>query len=102
VNGSGEKIGIVGAGLMGAEIALVFALAGHSVLLSDRSDALLASARQRLATILDRGIARGFFKEEEKEPALARIETTTKLDRFADRDFVTEAVFEDETVKAEI
>jgi len=102
VSGSGEKIGVVGAGLMGAEIALNFALAGHPVLLSDRSEELLASARQRLATILDRGIPRGFFKEEEKEPALARIETTTALDRFADGDFVTEAVFEDEAIKAEI
>jgi 3-hydroxybutyryl-CoA dehydrogenase len=97
-----EKIGVVGAGLMGAEIALNFALAGHSVLLHDRSDELLAAAKQRLATILDRGVPRGFFKPEEKEPALARIETTTVLDRFADRDFITEAVFEDEAVKAEI
>jgi 3-hydroxybutyryl-CoA dehydrogenase len=97
-----EKIGVVGAGLMGAEIALNFALAGHSVLLHDRTDELLAAARQRLATALDRGIPRGFFKEEEKEPALGRIETTTVLDRFADRDFITEAVFEDELVKAEI
>jgi 3-hydroxybutyryl-CoA dehydrogenase len=102
VNGSGEKIGVIGAGLMGAEIALVFALAGHSVLLSDRSDELLSWARQRLAMILDRGIPRGFFKPEEKEPALARIEPTTALERFADRDFVTEAVFEDEAVKGEI
>jgi 3-hydroxybutyryl-CoA dehydrogenase len=97
-----EKIGVVGAGLMGAEIALNFALAGHSVLLHDRTDEVLAAARQRLATVLDRGIPRGFFKEEEKEPALGRIETTTVLDRFADRDFITEAVFEDELVKAEI
>jgi len=97
-----EKIGVVGAGLMGAEIALNFALAGHSVLLHDRTDELLAAARQRLAMVLDRGIPRGFFKEGEKEPALARIETTTVLDRFADRDFITEAVFEDEAVKAEI
>src|ERR1051325_8089813 len=97
-----EKIGVVGAGLMGAEIALNFALAGHSVLLHDRSDELLAAAKQRLATVLDRGIPRGFFKPEEKDPALARIETTTVLDRFADRDFITEAVFEDEAVKAEI
>src|SRR5215212_3926573 len=51
-----EKIGVVGAGLMGAEIALNFALAGHSVLLHDRTDEFLAAARQRLATILDRGI----------------------------------------------
>jgi len=100
--GAQEKIGVVGAGLMGAEIALNFALAGHSVLLHDRTDEYLAAAKQRLATILDRGIPRGFFKPEEKEPALARIEATTVLDRFADRDFITEAVFEDEAVKAEI
>src|SRR3954464_10966519 len=97
-----EKIGVVGAGLMGAEIALVFALAGHDVVLSDRTDEQLAAARNRLATVLDRGIRRGFVNEEDKEPTLARIRTTTALDDFGDRDFVTEAVFEDEAVKAEI
>src|ERR1700692_3492010 len=96
-----EKIGVVGAGLMGAEIALVFALAGHDVLLSDRSDEILAAALERLGRVLDRGIPRGFFKPEEKPLALARITTTVALDPFADRDFVTEAVFEDEAVKAE-
>ncbi len=96
-----EKIGVVGAGLMGAEIALVFALAGHDVLLSDRSEELLAAALSRLGTVLDRGIPRGFFKEEDKPLALSRIATTVALDPFADRDFVTEAVFEDEAVKAE-
>ena len=90
-----EKIGVVGAGLMGAEIALVFALAGHDVLLSDRSDDLLAAALDRLARVLDRGIPRGFFKEEDKPLALSRIATTVALDPFADCDFVTEAVFED-------
>jgi 3-hydroxybutyryl-CoA dehydrogenase len=97
-----EKIGVVGAGLMGAEIALVFALAGHDVLLSDQTEEALAAALDRLSRVLDRGIPRGFFKEEEKAPALARIATTVALDRFADRDFVTEAVFESEAVKAEI
>ena len=97
-----EKIGVVGAGLMGAEIALVFALAGHDVVLSDRTDEQLAAAKNRLATVLDRGIQRGFFKAEDKEPALGRIRTTTALADFADRDFITEAVFEDEAVKAEI
>ena len=97
-----EKIGVVGAGLMGAEIALVFALAGHDVLLSDRTEALLTAALERLGRVLDRGIGRGFYKEDEKPAALARIRTTVALDDFADRDFVTEAVFEDEAVKAEI
>src|SRR5437667_9296533 len=97
-----EKIGVVGAGLMGAGIALVFALAGHEVLLSDRTEALLNAAVDRLGRLVDRGIGRGFYKEEEKPAALARIRTTVALDDFADRDFVTEAVFEDEAVKAEV
>ena len=97
-----EKIGVVGAGLMGAEIALVFALAGHDVLLSDRGEAELKTALERLARVLDRGIGRGFYKEEEKPAALSRIRTTTALDDFADRDFITEAVFESEEVKAEV
>jgi 3-hydroxybutyryl-CoA dehydrogenase len=95
-----EKMGVVGAGLMGAEIALVFALAGHEVLLSDRSDEILAAALDRLGRVLDRGIPRGFFKPEEKPLALARITTTVALEPFAACDFVTEAVFEDEAVKA--
>jgi 3-hydroxybutyryl-CoA dehydrogenase len=96
-----EKIGVVGAGLMGAEIALVFALAGHEVLLADTGEDRLAAALDRLARMVDRGIPRGFFKPEDKVLALARITTTVTLDPFATCDFVTEAVFEDERVKAE-
>jgi 3-hydroxybutyryl-CoA dehydrogenase len=99
---SNEKIGVVGAGLMGAEIALVYALAGHDVLLSDTSEDTLAAAMKRLGTILDKGIGRGFYQAAETAPALARIAITTDLARFADRDAVTEAVFEDEAVKATI
>ncbi len=96
------KIGVVGAGLMGAEIALVYALAGYDVLLSDRTEDALKAALDRLGGILDKGIARGFYKEAERAPALDRIAVTTDLARFADREMVTEAVFEDEAVKAEI
>jgi 3-hydroxybutyryl-CoA dehydrogenase len=96
-----EKVGVVGAGLMGAEIALVFALAGHEVLLSDTGEAQLSAALDRLNRALDRGVQRGWYKDEEKPLALSRITTTVALDRFAECDFVTEAVFEDETVKAE-
>jgi 3-hydroxybutyryl-CoA dehydrogenase len=96
-----EKIGVVGAGLMGAEIALVFAVAGHEVVLADTADDRLAAALARLGTVLDRGIPRGFFKEQDKVLALARITTTITLDPFATCDFVTEAVFEEESVKAE-
>ena len=96
-----EKIGVVGAGLMGAEIALVHALAGHAVLLSDRTDEYLTRAMARLKDLLEKGVPRGFWPADAVEPALARIATTTDLARFADRDLVIEAVFENEEVKAE-
>ena len=96
-----EKVGVVGAGLMGAEIGLVFALAGHEVLLSDTGEAQLKAAMDRLARAMDRGIQRGDYRDEEKPLALARIATSVSLDPFAECDFVTEAVFEDEAIKAE-
>jgi len=96
------KIGVVGAGLMGPEIALVYALAGYDVMLSDLTEDALKAALDRLAGTLDKGIARGFYKEADKSRALARIAVTTDPARFADSDMVTEAVFEDEPVKAEI
>jgi 3-hydroxybutyryl-CoA dehydrogenase len=95
------RIGVVGAGLMGAEIALVAALAGHDVLLADTDDGRLAAAMQRLAGILEKGVARGFYQPEDGPAALARVRTATDLAAFADRDLVTEAVFEQEGVKAE-
>ena len=96
-----EKIGVVGAGLMGAEIAFIYALAGHDVLLNDRTEELLAAAMKRLDGIFEKGIARGFYKAEDHKPTLARIRTGASLEPFADRDVVFEAVFEDEAVKAE-
>lgn len=96
-----EKVGVVGAGLMGAEIGLVFALAGHDVVLSDTGEAQLSAAMERLARALDRGIQRGDYKDEEKPLALAHISTSVSLDPFAECDFVTEAVFENEEIKAE-
>ena len=96
-----EKIGVVGAGLMGAEIALVHALAGHAVLLNDRTDDYLTRAMARLKDLLEKGVPRGFWAADAIAPALARIAAAADLARFADRDIVIEAVFENEEVKAE-
>ena len=97
-----HKIGVVGAGMMGAEIALVMALAGKSVLLTDASAELLDKALAKLAGILDKGVARGFYEAADKERALANLTTTLALDDYGDRDMVIEAVFEDEALKADI
>ncbi len=97
-----DKVGVIGAGLMGSEIALVCALAGRHVLLADTSDEALVRARDGLARVLDKGLQRGFYAPGVGDAALARIVTTTDLSAFADRDLVTEAVFENEEVKAGI
>ena len=97
-----KKVGVIGAGLMGSEIALVFALAGKDVLLSDSSDDALARAKSKLEGVLQRGVGRGFYEADQVEPTLARIRTTTDLGTYSDRDLVIEAVFEDESVKAKV
>jgi 3-hydroxybutyryl-CoA dehydrogenase len=97
-----EKLGVAGAGLMGAEIAMVHAIAGSSVHLTDRTEALLTAAMDRLAGLFDKGIARGFYPKEMKEQALGRISVSTELESLADCAFVTEAVFENLDVKAEV
>lgn len=102
LTGGKENIGVIGAGLMGSEIALVFALAGHDVVLVDRTEDILAAARARLATILQKGVARGFYAAENATLALERIASTTDMQRLEVCDIVTEAVFEREDTKAEV
>lgn len=97
-----EKVGVVGAGLMGSEIALVFALAGHEVLLADRSEGEVGAAVARLQGVLRKGVERGFHAQDAADAALGRIRTTVDLGTFADRDLVTEAVFEDIGVKSDV
>jgi len=96
------KVGVVGAGLMGAEIAAVFALAGHTVRLGDRSLETVEKGIERLRGLMGKGVTRGLYRAEEIEPTLARIVPTVDLAGFADVDYVTEAVFEDQAIKTTV
>ena len=89
------KAAVVGAGLMGTEIALVFALAGHDVLLTDLSEEALDRAMARLGSLIEKGISRQAYAADTAREAL-----TTKIVELADRDLVTEAVFESLDAKA--
>jgi len=97
-----NRVGVVGAGLMGAEIALVHALAGFEVSLIDRSHEILDAAVKRLDTLLAKGITRGFCTQEQKSAALSRLSVSAQLAALAECSFVTEAVFESEAVKVEV
>jgi 3-hydroxybutyryl-CoA dehydrogenase len=94
-----NSFGVVGAGLMGAEIAFVHALAGDEVLLGDRSEELVEAALSRLQIVFDKGIERGVYTVVQKESALRRISVTSNLGDFANCDYITEAIFEDEIAK---
>ena len=96
------KLGVIGAGMMGAEIALVFAMAGKSVMLNDTAQERLDEALKKFSAVLDTGISRKFWTEEEKLATLANISPTTNLQDFSDRQMVIEAVFEDAEVKGQV
>ena len=96
------KAGVVGAGLMGAEIALVFALAGHDVLLHDRSAEAVEAALDRLEKLLAKGVARQFYTADAARDALARIAPAATIEALADCALVTEAVFESVEAKAQV
>lgn len=97
-----SRVGVVGAGMMGSEIAMVFALAGRDVVLTDRDAARAADALARIGTLLERGVARGFYSADEARTALARLRVEEGIAAHADRDLVVEAVFEDEGLKGGI
>ena len=97
-----EKIGVVGAGMMGSEIALMFALAGHPTILSDQERAQANKALERLSGLIERGTARGFWSPESAELARHNLSAVNGLDDYADRDLVIEAVFEDTELKRSV
>lgn len=95
-----KKVGVIGAGLMGAGIGFVSAKAGIEVVLMDRDQ---ESADKGLATIegvIDEGVAKRKVTAEQKAAIMARVTATPDYSALADADLVVEAVFEDPGIKA--
>ncbi|PZT89223.1 MAG: 3-hydroxybutyryl-CoA dehydrogenase [Gordonia sp. (in: high G+C Gram-positive bacteria)] len=97
-----SRVGVIGAGQMGAGIAEVCARAHADVLVYETTRELAAAGRTRILRSLDRGVSSGKLTEREREQASARLRFTTDLGDFADRQMVCEAVIEDESIKTEI
>jgi 3-hydroxybutyryl-CoA dehydrogenase len=93
-----ERVGVVGAGLMGAGIAEVCAKSGVDVRVCDINETAVAAGRDRIEQSLDRAVAGGKLSADERLSVLARIEYATDLGDLHDRQLVIEAVreFEDE------
>jgi len=97
-----RRVGVVGAGTMGAGIAQVAASAGLEVRLYDITDEALDRGLSNIRTSLDRFVKRGRTTPEEAEAIVDRLKATTNLVDFGDAQFVIEAAPEDLDLKREI
>ncbi len=97
-----KKIGVVGAGMMGAEIALCFAREGYETVLNDISQEIADRGKEKQAAILDKNIKKGRITEEDKTAALNRVTATGNLEDMADCDLIIEAVLEVFDVKKSV
>lgn len=97
-----KKLGVMGAGMMGAGIAYVSAMAGIEVVLIDASQEAADRGKAHSADLQDKAIQRRASTPEKKAELLGRITATTDYAALKDVDLIVEAVFEDPKVKAEV
>jgi 3-hydroxybutyryl-CoA dehydrogenase len=94
-----RKIGVVGAGTMGAGIAQLAAAAGHEVLLLDAAPGAAEAGKRRLGADLGRLVARGRMPQAEADALLGRITVADGVDGLAGAALVVEAIVENLDVK---
>ena len=97
-----RRVGVIGAGFMGASIAYVSALAGMEVVLLDRTLELAEQGRQVCHKLMSQMVMRARATTADRDALLSRIEAADDYARLSDCDLVIEAVFEDRRVKADV
>ncbi|HXZ45391.1 MAG TPA: 3-hydroxyacyl-CoA dehydrogenase NAD-binding domain-containing protein [Pseudolabrys sp.] len=97
-----KKIGVIGAGFMGAGIAQVTAGAGLQVVLIDRDQETADKGKAGLHKALSDRVMRGRMKGAERDDLLARITPTADYAALKDCDLVIEAVYEDRKIKFDV
>lgn len=97
-----EKVGVLGAGMMGQGIAYVSAMAGIEVVLKDISLEAAQKGKAYSEKLLDKRVERGRTSPEERDAVLARILPTQEDDDLAGCDLIIEAVFENMNLKHDI
>ncbi len=97
-----RKVGIIGAGFMGAGIATVAARAGIAVALLDRDAASAEKGKAMVEASLAKEVSRGRLAEADKVAILDRIAAGFDFAALSDADLVIEAVFEDRAIKEDV
>ncbi len=97
-----ERVGVVGAGTMGAGIAQIAALGGYETRLHDPVPTALATGIERLRSALAKGATKGLWSEKDADAASGRVGAATSLDDLGECDLVVEAAPEDLKLKREL
>ncbi|OGP54487.1 MAG: hypothetical protein A2Y65_09365 [Deltaproteobacteria bacterium RBG_13_52_11] len=97
-----NKVGVIGAGMMGAEIALSFALHGAVVLLKDISLDLSTAGKSRIEGILATWEEKGKIESVESSKAIERVIPQDDYSGFDKVDLVVEAALEDIEIKRQV
>jgi 3-hydroxyacyl-CoA dehydrogenase/enoyl-CoA hydratase/3-hydroxybutyryl-CoA epimerase len=97
-----KKLGVLGAGMMGAGIAYVAALAGMQVVLVDRDRESAEAGLARVGALLTDSVKAKRMDDLRKQEIMATITATADYSRLRGCDLIVEAVFEDPGLKAEV
>jgi 3-hydroxybutyryl-CoA dehydrogenase len=97
-----ERVGVVGAGTMGAGIAQIAALGGYETRMHDPVPAALETGIGRMRASLSKGVARGLWSESDAEEASARAGAAANLEELCECDLVVEAAPEDLGLKRKL
>lgn len=97
-----KKIGVVGAGMMGAEIALCFAKAGFEVKLASSGLPSAERGKARLTGVLDKSVEKGKFEAAKRDEVVNRVHPCADHSELADCDYIVEAAPEVLEKKQEI
>ena len=97
-----ERVGVIGAGQMGAGIAQVFAVSGTPVRLYDSSNAAIGAGLLGVAKSLERFVNKEKISRETMDTALGHLHATRDLEALGDCDLVIEAIIEDAGIKKQV
>jgi 3-hydroxybutyryl-CoA dehydrogenase len=92
-------VGVIGAGTMGNGIAQVFAQSGFTVRLVDVAEPMLDRARATIDKSLSKFVEKGKLSAADRDAALGRLSTATRVDQLADADYIVEAIVEEADAK---
>ncbi|HEY1224669.1 MAG TPA: 3-hydroxyacyl-CoA dehydrogenase NAD-binding domain-containing protein [Brevundimonas sp.] len=97
-----KKVTVIGAGMMGAGIAYVQAMAGIETILIDRTQEDADKGKAHVEELLKKRLSRGQLTQDKYDALLGSITATTDYDLIKGSDLVIEAVFENREIKADV